>query len=178
MSAGVTGTDTTLRTLEEFMALALMMENEAAERYAELADAMEMHNNVDVAALFRRLAKIEDIHARKISADMKWKTPPVVPPQPGLWEGVEAPETAPLDEVHYLMQPYQALALALAAEQRAVTFFERLAAVATDPAVRAAAREMVEDEREHVTLVEAWLRKVPKPEPDWAEDPDPPRYTE
>ena len=165
-------------TLDELMALAWQMEVEAAERYTELADAMETHNNVDVAALFRRLATIEDIHARKISADMKWKSAPVVPPQPVLWEGVEAPETTPMDEVHYLMQPYQALELALAAERRAVAFFERLAAIATDPAVRDAAREMVEDEREHVTLVEAWLRKVPKPDAGWAEDPDPPRYTD
>ena len=170
--------DAAPRTLEELMALAWQMEVEAAERYAELADVMETHNNVDVAALFRRLAKIEDIHARKISADMKWKTAPAVPPQPGLWEGVEAPETTPLDEVHYLMQPYQALELALAAEQRAVAFYERLEGAATDPTVRDAAREMVEDEREHVTLVEAWLRKVPKPDAGWAEDPDPPRYTD
>jgi rubrerythrin len=172
------GHESAPRTLDELMVLAWQMEVEAAERYNELADAMETHNNVDVAALFRRLAKIEDIHARKISADMKWKSPPVVPPQPVLWKGVEAPETTPIDEVHYLMQPYQALELALAAERRAVAFFERLEGAATDPAVRAAAREMVEDEREHVTLVEAWLRKVPKPDAGWAEDPDAPRYTD
>jgi len=170
--------DGTPRTLDEFMALAWQMEVEASERYAELADAMEMHNNTDVAALFRRLAKIEDIHARKISADMNWKSPPVLPPQADLWGGPEAPETAPSDEVHYLMQPYQALELALAAERRAVVFFERLAAITTDPAVRDAVREMVMGEREHVLLVEAWMRKVPKPDVDWADDPDPPRYSE
>ena len=31
-------------------------------------------------------------------------------------------------------------------------------------------------EHEHVELIHAWLAKVPQPEPDWAVDPDPPRY--
>jgi len=165
------------RTLDALMALAYAMEAEAAERYGELADMMEAHNNADVAALFRRLEKIEHIHARKILADMHWKAPPATE-RHGFGGSLEAPETTPSDEVHYLMQPYQALELALAAERRAVAFFEQLFAAATVPEVRDAAREMAEDEREHVMLVEAWLKKVPKPEVDWADDPDPPRYTE
>ena len=45
--------DVVPQTLAELMSLALEMETEAAQRYAEFADAMEMHNNVDVAAVFR-----------------------------------------------------------------------------------------------------------------------------
>jgi len=41
-------------------------------------------------------------------------------------------------------------------------------------AVQAAAREMAEDEREHVRLIREWLAKVPPPEPGWDEDMDPP----
>ena len=70
------------------------------------------------------------------------------------------------------------LACSLAAEQRAVDFFDRLARIATADTVRSAAEAMREDEREHVVLVEAWLRKVPRPAADWADDPDPPRYTD
>ena len=33
-------------------------------------------------------------------------------------------------------------------------------------------------EREHVGLIKAWLERVPPPDPNWAEDPDPPRYDE
>ena len=84
----------------------------------------------------------------------------------------------PIDEVHYLMQPWHALQLALAAEQRAEAFFGRLAQLATDEPVRRAALEMQDEEREHVELVRAWLKKVPEPDTDWANDPDPPRYTD
>ena len=42
--------------------------------------------------------------------------------------------------------------------------------------MRDAARELRDEEREHVALVLAWMRKFPKPLFDWADDPDPPRY--
>ena len=40
--------------------------------------------------------------------------------------------------------------------------------------VRAAAREMADEEREHVRLIGEWLAKVSPPEPGWDEDMDPP----
>jgi rubrerythrin len=89
---------------------------------------------------------------------------------------MEPPESVPHDEVHYLMHPWHALKLALAAEERAEAFFAELARVATDESVRRAALELQAEETEHVGLVKAWLAKVPQPEGDWAVDPDPPRY--
>jgi rubrerythrin len=158
------------------MAQALAMEHEAVERYTEFADAMEVHNNAEVAALFRKMAKIEGKHAEQIMAQMGWTTAPPQPPQGFGWLDFEAPETVPPEEVHYLMTPWHALRLALAAEQRAEAFFGRLAEAAGDEAVRRAALELQEEEREHVELVRAWLAKFPEPEGSWAIDPDPPRY--
>lgn len=164
------------RTLDEFMAQALAMEREAVERYNEFADAMEVHNNNEVAAMFRTMAHYESKHATQIMAQMGWTTDPP-PPAGGFgWPELEAPETVPIDEVHYLMQPWHALQLALKAEQRAEAFFGQLARAATSEPVRRAALELQEEEREHVELVRAWLKKVPVPDGDWADDPDPPRY--
>ena len=166
------------RTVDEFMVLALVMESEAAQRYAEFADAMEMHNNREVAELFRKMAVIESRHATQIMEEMGWEKTPPLPVGMPTWDGFEAPETAPIDEVHYLMQPYHALELALASEQRAERFFARLARVAGTDSVRKAARALQAEEREHVELVKAWMAKVPKPDADWANDPDPPSYTD
>jgi rubrerythrin len=166
------------RSLDEFMALAVAMEIEAAERYAEFADAMEMCNNLEVAALFRKMADIEGKHSSQLMAEMGWQQPPALPAGRPTWDGFEAPETAPIDEVHYLMQPYHALQLALASEQRAEAFFGRLARAATVATVKKAARELEAEEHEHVELVRAWMAKVPKPDSDWAADPDPPSYTD
>ena len=169
---------TTPQTLDDFMAVALAMENEAVDRYTEFADMMETHNNGDVAALFRTMAGYETKHAQHIMAQMGWTSDPP-PPEGGFgWPDLEAPETVPIDEVHYLMQPWHALQLALAAEQRAEAFFGRLAQMAMSEPVRLAALELQDEEREHVELVRAWLKKVPEPDADWANDPDPPHYTD
>jgi rubrerythrin len=166
------------RTLTEFMVLALAMENEAAQRYDEFADAMEVHNNLEVAALFRKMADIERRHAAQIMAEMGWKEPPAMPAGRPSWDGFEAPETTPGDEVHYLMQPYHVLQLALINEERAERFFARLVRAATQESVRKAARELQAEEAEHVALVKAWMKKVPKPGRNWANDPDPASYTD
>lgn len=165
-------------TLDEFMAQALAMEIEAVERYSEFADAMETHNNPEVAAMFRTMAGYEAKHAQQIMSDMGWNEAPAVSRQAVAWTGFDAPEAAPIDAVHYLMQPWHALQLALASEQRAEAFFGALAEAATNEAVRKAALELQAEEAEHVALVRAWMEKVPRPDSDWANDPDPPRYTD
>ncbi len=166
------------RTIEEFMAVALQMENEAVARYTEFADTLETHNNPDVAAMFRTMAGYEAKHAAQIMEQMGWAEPPPLKRQQLVWPGFDAPEAPPIDEVHYLMQPWHALQLALAAEQRAEAFFGELASRAESEAVRRAALEMQAEEAEHAALVKAWMAKVPRPEGDWSEDPDPPRHVD
>ncbi|MDE1950879.1 MAG: ferritin family protein [Burkholderiales bacterium] len=161
-------------TLEDFMAQALAMEREAVDRYRDFADAMEVHNNTEVAALFRTMAGYEAKHAEEILHQMGWASDP--PPTLYHWPELESPEAVPFDEAHYLMQPWHALNLALAAEQRAEAFFGRLAAATTNEAVREAALELQREEQEHVELVRRWMKKFPEPEGDWDNDPDPPRY--
>ncbi|MBE0622204.1 MAG: ferritin family protein [Burkholderiales bacterium] len=157
----------------DFMAHAYAMEAEAAERYAEFADSMEMHNNLEVAELFRKLSRIEQRHADQILEQMGWKQSPVSAANVR-WEGMEGPETADPTELHYLMQPYHALQIALHNEKRARDFFAHLAKVTKDAGVRAGALEMEEDEAEHVHLIEEWLARTPKPDANWEADQDPP----
>ena len=136
------------------MLQALALELEAAQRYTEFADAMEIHNNREVADMFRKMATIEGKHAQQIMAEMGWQNVPSMPTAP-VWEGFEGPETAPVDEIHYLMRPWHVLQLALANEQRAERFFAGLAAAATVASVRKAALELQREEREHVELIQA-----------------------
>jgi rubrerythrin len=157
----------------EFMAYAYAMEAEAAERYAEFADSMEVHTNREVAELFRKLSRIEQIHADQILEQMGWKQAPLTAADVR-WQGAEGPETADPTELHYLMQPYHALQIALHNEKRARDFFANLAKVSKDAGVRAGALEMKEEEAEHVRLIEEWLKRTPKPDPNWEADQDPP----
>jgi rubrerythrin len=161
----------------DFMARAYTMELEATERYAQFADQMEAHNNREVAQLFRKLADIEALHMRRILDEMQWPSMPAMPPAYA-WDTAEAPETAPFDSLHYLMQPWHALEIALRCERQAQKYYEGIAAGGAPKAVRDAAREMAHEEAEHVRLIEEWMRKVPRPAPGWDEDPDPPRMNE
>jgi len=160
----------------DFMARAYAMELEAQERYQQFAEQLETHNNPEVAQVFRKLAEIEGLHAKNILARMKWPGFPKVP-VPFAEDG-EGPETAPFDSVHYRMQPYHALDIALRGELRAQKFFQEVAAAARSAEVRRMAAEMAAEEGEHVELIRAWMKKVPQPVAGWADDPDPPRMTE
>jgi len=163
-------------SIDAFMAQACALEAEAAERYAELAGLMEAHNNLDVAAVFAKLARIEGLHRDQILAKMGWPSPP---PGEFRWETPEGPETTDFGDLHYLMQPWHALKLAEHNERRAAAFFERLAGRAElTPELRAEAAEMAAEEHEHVRLIEELLRRYPQPEPGWEEDLDPPNVAD
>ncbi|MCX7891545.1 MAG: ferritin family protein [Burkholderiales bacterium] len=164
------------RSVAELMSYAYALEAEAAERYAEFAEVMEAHNNREVAELFRKLARIEHKHSEQILEEMGWTSPPRPPSTGYRWEGPEGPETADITDLHYLMQPYHALQIALHNEKRAEKFFASLARKATAASVRKAATEFMDEETEHVRLIEEWLARTPKPAKDWALDPDPPAY--
>jgi rubrerythrin len=161
----------------EFMSRAYTMELEATERYAQFAEQMDAHNNREVAELFRKLSAIEALHAKRILEEMRWPSLPALPPAYA-WEEPEAPETAPFDSLHYLMQPYHALEIALRCELQAQKYFESIVAGRAPKKVKLAAKEMAAEEAEHVELVRAWLKKVPQPVAGWDEDPDPPRANE
>lgn len=165
------------QTTEELMLQALDIEREAVARYEELADMMQAHNNAEVAELFRRMALVESQHVVQILAEMGWAEDMPAARHAGVWAG-DGPETVSFDDMHYLMHPWHALHAALGAEQRAEAFFAAMAAQAPNEIVRRAAAEMRDEEAEHVRLMQAWIEKVPRPGPEWAVDPDPPRHAD
>ena len=159
------------------MSRAYTMELEAIERYAQFAEQLDTHNNKEVANLFRKLSQIESLHAKRILEEMRWPSMPGLTPAYA-WETAEGPETAPFDSLHYLMQPYHALEIALQCELQAQQYYEAIASSKAPDRVRTAAADMAEEEREHVRLIRAWLKKVPKPAAGWDQDPDPPRMSD
>jgi rubrerythrin len=160
-----------------FFRTVYLLEREASERYAELADQMEVHNNREVASLFRKLAEIESRHALQILAHAQARQVNVPAGGPASWLSTDGPETTPYAEAHYLMTPQHALFLALRNEEEAVAYFQRVAAAASDPEVRALAVEFEAEERAHVTLVRGLIAKYPPVEAT-CDDPDPPVYSE
>ena len=161
-------------SVEELLACALAIEQDAAERYTELAHQMEVHNNREVADLFHKLAAIEAKHIANVEAVSEGRKLPSLDPLAPLWQETEGPEALAYDEIHYLMTPFHALSLALAGERRAEAYFAGIAEAAQDAYVRRIASRLRDEEREHIMLLEEWLGRYPEPEEGWDEDLDPP----
>ncbi len=164
-----------MKTLEVFLAHAVTVEEEAADRYDELAAAMEVHHNEDVAALFRRMAGYSRRHlAEATERAQRAGGLPELKPWEYQWGTGESPESGPVEASHYLMTPHHALQLAMKAERGARDFYAGVAGRVDDPVIRAAAEEFAEEEAEHVAELERWLERYPEPRPGWDEDLDPP----
>lgn len=165
---------TEIETAGELLAHAYQMEVEAEERYTYLAQQMELHNNTDLAKLFRDLARIEGLHARDILEQMKNIEVPEIRPLEFSWPDNESPEALDLGDMHYLMTPRQALLLALKAEQNAFEFFSHIVRATGDADVKRFAAEFAEEEQEHVELVQRELVKYPESDSSPRDDMDPP----
>lgn len=157
----------------ELLARAYAMEVEAAQRYEEFAAQMELHGNLEVAALFRRLAGFERKHAVAMEANLAQQD--LRPARTALGvSGEEGLETDLGSTLHYLMTPYHALEIALANEERAVAFFTALAETASSDEIRLLARGFAQEEKHHAEMVRDWLTSLARPQEDWAYDPDEP----
>ncbi|WP_284619130.1 ferritin family protein [Aquabacterium humicola] len=161
-------------SIDALIAAAFAMEQHAARRYAELADTMEACNNREVAALFRKMAGYEAEHAEAMRRRLATQDHPPAFADPEL----DGPETVPTDALHYLMHPWHALQLAMAAERRAHDFFAKLAEGMDDGELRRATLALQREEAEHIALLEDWIERYPPPDKDWSLDPDPPRYND
>ena len=63
-----------ITSITDLLALAYQIEADAVQRYTELAEQMETHNNQELVKVFRDLARAEGIHAeeiRKMAGDIR-----------------------------------------------------------------------------------------------------------
>jgi len=161
-------------SLADLLAIAYQIEANAVERYDLLAAQMETHNNQQLAALFRDLARAETVHRDEIGRlagdiDVVSHARHVAK-----WTRGESPEEVDLGKAHYLMTPWHALDLAHAAEKRALAFFTSIVQTTTEPSIRKMAEEFAEEEKEHVNIVNRLMQKYLLPAHAWSEDLDPP----
>ncbi len=147
----------------ELYAHAIAIEREAAARYAEFAQRMADEDREDLAALFSGLARAEAEHLETLRRRTEGVTLPELHGDEYRWLDAGVPETPARELVYRLMTPRQALAIALQAEQRAGAFFEHVFTTTSDPALRALAREMAAEEREHVELLARRIEAMPSP---------------
>ncbi len=148
-------------SLPEFLAHAIAMENEAAERYLELADMMEAHDNLDVAKVFRDMHRFSIMHRDSIIE----RAGTIELPKLKSWQyrWTSPPEVGDEDAFDYMMVPYHALEYARENEQRARDFYQSCTGDTDDAEVKRLAEEFAEEEQEHTDALDDWLERTPRP---------------
>ncbi|MBC7906293.1 MAG: ferritin family protein [Rhodospirillaceae bacterium] len=157
-----------------FLAHSIALETEAGDRYEELADVMEVHNNPDIAELFRRMSEFSRKHADSVRERARAFQPlPKLKSWEYRWNAPEPPEVGDFSATHYLMTPYHALQFALGNERRGWEYYSGMAAGTSNAELRELAHTFAEEEADHLRQLEQWLTKVERPVKNWADDPDP-----
>jgi len=146
-----------LNTVEEFLAYAVKLEEEAALRFGQLADAMDSCGNRDVAGLFRRLADYSRLHLADARARSKFRDIPDMKPADYHWPDLESPETAGIWAADPFIGRGQALEIARDAEQGSLDYYRTIFETTTDPEIRALAKEFFEEESDHVREITRWI---------------------
>ena len=152
-------------TLQDALDLAILVEEEAQERYLEFVDQMEQHHTPEAAAFFRSMARNEARHGDELRARRKelFADTPRRVQRSMLWD-VEAPD---YDEPRAFMSARQAMEVALRSEVKAHAFFVQALPHIADPQVRTLFAELRDEEVLHQTLVQEALKSLPpRPEPD------------
>jgi rubrerythrin len=155
--------DFTRLDLKDALDLAILIEDEARERYEEFAEQMEVHHTSDAATFYRFMAQNEARHGEEIAVRRKelFGDAPCRMSRSMLW-GVEAPD---YDQARAFMSPRRALEVALESEIKAHAYFTAAIPSITDPDVKALFIELQGDEIHHKELVQAEIDKLP-PDPD------------
>lgn len=144
-------------TVEEFLAHAIQIEQEAALRFGQLADAMHTQGNREVGRLFRQLANYSQLHLADARERAGFRQLPAMSATEFSWPDLESPEAAAIWAADPLLGREQALLVALEAEQAGFDYYAEVMNTTSDPEIRAFAQEFSEEEAGHVAELQRWI---------------------
>ncbi len=161
----ITPDATMAQSAAELLGLCRAIDAASAEQLEELADSFAMSNNRDGAGELVWLAEWKTAHAEGIAA----------PPTAGIvdWYCVDPGDP---EALHYLMWPWHLVGVALDNESRMRDLFLQAGRDAADPAIKAAAQQLVARQDANIAELEARRRTLPEPPAHWDDDPDPPFF--
>ena len=150
-------------SLQDALDLAILIEEEAEERYQELANLVGGRYPGDAADVFRSMAFNENKHGRQLAERRKalFGDAPRQVDRDMFWE-VEAPD---FGKPRVYMSPRQATEVAMASEQKAHAFFVGALPTVKNASVHALFEELREEELHHYQTLERHLADLP-PGPD------------
>ena len=145
--------------LMDALDLAILVENEARDRYNVFAEQIGRRDAVDAASIFESMAINEEKHGCQL-ADRRQELfgdKPMRVNKTAIFD-VEAPE---FGAPRWNMSPLKAFQLALASEEKAFWFYDEAIKHVTNPGVRELFTELRDEETEHVRLVQDAIKALP-----------------
>lgn len=146
-----------MQTVEEFLAYSIHLEQEAASRFGELADAMETGGNREVGKLFRRLSDYSKLHLADARARAGFREIPEIAPDEFVWPDLESPEAAAIWGADPMISRSEALQIALSAELAGYNYYKHVHDTTDDPEIKVLAAEFVNEEAGHVAELQKWI---------------------
>lgn len=144
-------------SVEEFLVHAIRLEQEAALRFGQLADAMLTQGNREVGRLFRQLADYSKLHLADARERAGYRDLPPLRPEDYSWPDIESPEAAAIWAADPMLGREQALEVALEAEQAGMDYYSNVMKSTIDPELRALAKEFADEEAGHVAELKRWI---------------------
>ena len=146
-------------SLEEFLAYAVKVEEDAAIHFERMAAAMAQCGNEEVAKLFSQLGHFSRLHLAEAKRRAGGVPAPLELPPDYVWPEHATPERTSLLAGDPAMSRLDALRAALQGETRGYEFYYAVANTTTDPAIRDMANIFVKEEAEHVDVLKAWITR-------------------
>jgi len=146
--------------LQDALDLAILIEEEAEERYKELAAIIGDRYTGDAADVFRFMAANESKHGEELRKlrQITFADGSRNVDRSMIWD-VEAPDYG---KPRPYMSPRQAFGIALESENKAYAFFTSAIAHVTDPKVKALFEELQAEELDHQQLIQRHIKGLPE----------------
>jgi rubrerythrin len=145
--------------LRDALDLAILMEEEARQRYLEFSKLVGGRYTGDASDVFSLMASYEEKHGSQLAARRRalFQDAPVRVTMDML-DDVEAPDRG---QPRVFMSARDAVEVALRSEEKAWTFFDEALRAVKDPSVRELFTELRSEEADHKKLLAARLKKLP-----------------
>jgi rubrerythrin len=146
-------------TLQDALDLAILVEEEAQERYQRLAEMVGGRYVGDASDVFRSMVKNEARHGAQLGErrELLFKKAKSRVSRDALFD-VEAPDWS---TVRVFMSAREALEVALRAEEKAFAFFDQALPHLKDAQVRKLFEELRGEERKHAAMLRQKMKGLP-----------------
>ncbi len=145
--------------LKDALDIAIMVEDEAFERYTLFTNLLGHRYPDDASAVFRKMAESEKKHADELSIRRKklFGDQPVVVNKDSIYD-VEAPE---ISSPRWNMSQFKAFQLVLTSEEKSFAFYDEALSYVKDDEVHALFSELRDEEAEHAQMIKEFIAALP-----------------